>query len=87
MVSARLWGKVADADKPAFTEAARKAATAQRKKVNDDEASGVALLEQSGMTVVRAVDGQAFRDAMKPVYSSLGTELGAASIKRIQDVR
>lgn len=87
MVSPRLWGKVAEADKPAFTEAARKAAAAQRKKVNDDESRGVALLEQSGMTVVRSVDGQAFRDAMKPVYVSLSKELGADSIKRIQDVR
>jgi TRAP-type C4-dicarboxylate transport system substrate-binding protein len=47
----------------------------------------VALLEQSGMTVVRSVDGQAFRDAMKPVYGALGAELGADTIKRIQDVR
>lgn len=87
MVSPRFWGKVAETDKPAFTEAARKAAAAQRKKVNDDESSGVALLEQSGMTIVRSVDGQAFRDAMKPVYANLGKELGADSIKRIQDVR
>jgi TRAP-type transport system periplasmic protein len=87
MVSPRLWGKVAEADKPAFVDAARKAAAAQRKKVNDDEATGVALLEQAGMAVVRNVDGQAFRDAMKPVYANLGKELGAEQIKRIQDVR
>jgi TRAP-type transport system periplasmic protein len=86
-VSPRLWGKVAEADKPAFVDAARKAAAAQRKKVNDDEATGVALLEQAGMAVVRNVDGQAFRDAMKPVYANLGKELGAEQIKRIQDVR
>jgi TRAP-type transport system periplasmic protein len=86
MVSQRFWGKVSDADKPAFTEAGRKAAVAQRKKVNDDETIGVDALEKSGMTVVRNVDGNAFREAMKPVYANLSKELGADTIKRIQDV-
>jgi TRAP-type transport system periplasmic protein len=87
MLSPRLWAKVAEADKPIFQDAARKAAAAQRKKVNDDETNGVAQLEKSGMAVVRTVDGQAFRDAMKPVYLSLEKELGLANIQRIQDVR
>jgi TRAP-type transport system periplasmic protein len=87
MLSPRLWAKVVEADKPIFQEAARKAAAAQRKKVNDDETNGVAQLEKSGMAVVRTVDGQAFRDAMKPVYLSLEKELGLANIQRIQDVR
>jgi TRAP-type transport system periplasmic protein len=87
MLSPRLWTKVAEADKPIFQDAARKAAAAQRKKVNDDETNGIAQLEKSGMAVVRTVDGQAFRDAMKPVYLSLEKELGLANIQRIQDVR
>jgi TRAP-type transport system periplasmic protein len=87
MLSPRLWAKVSDADKAVFQEAARKAAAAQRKKVNDDETNGVAQLEKSGMSVVRTVDGQAFREAMKPVYASLEKELGLANIQRIQDVR
>jgi TRAP-type transport system periplasmic protein len=87
MVSPRLWVKVADADKPIFVEAAKKAAAAQRKKVNDDESIGVAQLERAGMQVVRTVDSQAFRDAMTPVYANLSKELGAENIKRIQDVR
>jgi TRAP-type transport system periplasmic protein len=87
MVSQRMWVKVAEADRAIFIDASRKAAAAQRKKVNDDESNGVAQLEQAGMAVVRRVDGQAFRDAMKPVYASLEKELGADNIKRIQDVR
>jgi TRAP-type transport system periplasmic protein len=86
MVSQRFWGKVPEADKPSFVEAARKAAAAQRKKVNDDETIGVDALEKSGMNVVRSVDGSAFREAMKPVYANLSKELGADTIKRIQDV-
>jgi TRAP-type transport system periplasmic protein len=87
MVSPRFWVKVAEADKPIFLEASKKAAAAQRKKVNDDESTGVAQLEKSGMQVVRTVDGQAFRDAMTAVYANLSKELGAENIKRIQDVR
>jgi TRAP-type transport system periplasmic protein len=87
MLSPRMWAKVSEVDKPIFQEAARKAAAAQRKKVNDDETNGVAQLEKSGMSVVRNVDGQAFRDAMKPVYASLEKELGLANIQRIQDIR
>jgi TRAP-type transport system periplasmic protein len=87
MLSPRLWAKVTDADKLVFQEAARKAAAVQRKKVNEDETNGIAQLEKSGMSVVRTVDGQAFREAMKPVYASLEKELGLANIQRIQDVR
>ncbi len=87
MLSPRMWDKVAQADKPVFIEAARKAALAQRKKVNADESTGVEQLEKGGMAVVRTVDSQAFRDAMKPVYANLSKELGAENIKRIQDIR
>jgi TRAP-type transport system periplasmic protein len=87
MVSPRMWSKIADADKPLFIDASKKAAVAQRKKVNDDETNGVMQLEKSGMSVVRAIDGQAFRDAMKPVYANLEKDLGAENIKRIQEVR
>jgi TRAP-type transport system periplasmic protein len=87
LVSPRLWSRLSDADKAAFQQAGQKASAAQRAKVNDDEARGVALLEKDGMSVVRAVDGQAFRDAMKPVYAKLSPELGADAIRRIQDVR
>jgi TRAP-type transport system periplasmic protein len=87
MVSPRLWAKVPEADKPAFVEASRKAAVAQRKKVNDDETNGVAALEKAGMAVVRNVDGAAFRDAMKPVYAALEKDLGVENIKRIQEVK
>lgn len=87
MVSPKLWAKVAEVDKPIFIEAAHKAAVAQRKKVNDDESTGVAQLEKAGMSVVRVVDSQAFRDAMKPVYANLEKDFGADNIKRIQDVR
>ena len=87
LTSPRLMNKLSDADKKVFYEAAKKAAVAQRKKVNDDEASGIAQLEKEGMSVVSKVDGQAFRDALKPAYASYAKEFGADNIRKIQEVK
>ena len=87
LLSVKTWGKLNDADKKVFLEAAKKAGTAQRKKVNDDENTGIAQLEKEGMKVTKVVDGQAFRDALKPAYVSYAKEFGADNIKKIQDVR
>ena len=70
LTSPRVMNKLSDAEKKAFYEAAKKATVAQRKKVNEDEANGIAQLEKEGMSVVRKVDGQAFRDALRPVFAS-----------------
>ena len=87
ITSPRLMNKVSEADKKVFYEAAKKASVAQRKKVNDDEANGIAQLEKEGMSVVRNVDGQGFRDALKPAYASYSKEFGADNIRRIQDAK
>ena len=87
LMSPTAWGKLNDADKKVFSEAAKKAAAAQRKKVNDDESTGIAQLEKDGMKVTRMVDGQGFRDALKPAYVSYAKEFGAENIKRIQDIK
>ena len=87
ITSPRLMNKLSDADKKVFLDAGQKAKVAQRKKVNDDENSGIAQLEKDGMTVIRKVDGQAFRDALVPVYASYSKEFGADNIRKIQEVR
>jgi tripartite ATP-independent transporter DctP family solute receptor len=87
MISPRTWNKLSDADKKVFLDAAKKGSAAQRKKVNDDEANGLAQLEKEGMKVTRTVDGAAFREAIKPAYVSYAKEFGADNIKKIQDVR
>jgi tripartite ATP-independent transporter DctP family solute receptor len=87
MISPRTWNKLSDADKKVFLDAAKKGSVAQRKKVNDDEANGLAQLEKEGMKVTRTVDSAAFREAIKPAYVSYAKEFGADNIKKIQDVR
>ena len=52
LMSPRTWNKLTEADKKVFLEAAKKAGAAQRKKVNDDENSGIAQLEKEGVKVI-----------------------------------
>jgi len=87
LMSPVLWNKLSDADKKAFTAAAQKSATAQRKKVNDDEANGIAQLKKDGMQVVEQVNGESFRKAVAPAYSNFGKEFGAERIAAIQAVK
>ena len=87
ITSPRLMNKLSDADKKVFYEAAKKAAVAQRKKVNDDEDNGIAQLEKDGMSVVRKVDGQAFRDSLRETYAAYSKEFGADNIRKIQQYK
>jgi tripartite ATP-independent transporter DctP family solute receptor len=87
LLSPKVWTRLSDADKKVFTAAAQKAGAAQRKKVNEDEANGIAQLEKDGMKVVRSVDGNAFREALKPAYAGYAREFGADNIRKIQEVR
>ena len=87
IISPAVWGKLSAADKAAFTEAAKKGAAAQRKKVNDDENSGIAQLEKEGMQVVKQVNGESFRKAVAPAYAAFAKEFGADKIAAIQAVK
>ena len=87
IMSPAVWNKLSDADKQVFTEAARKGAAAQRKKVNDDENNGIAQLKKDGMQVVEKVDGESFRKAVAPAYQAYAREFGADRIAAIQAVK
>jgi TRAP-type transport system periplasmic protein len=86
ILSPKLWSSLNDADKAAFREAGKAASAAQRKKVNDDEASGIDQLKKEGVTVSN-VDGAAFRTAMTPVWAEFAKKYGAENIKKIQDYK
>jgi TRAP-type C4-dicarboxylate transport system substrate-binding protein len=87
ILSPAVWNKLSDADKKVFVDAARKGATAQRKKVNDDEANGIAQLRKDGMQVVENVDGESFRKAVATVFPEYAKEFGADRIAAIQAVK
>ena len=87
ILSPAVWNKLSDADKKVFVEAAKKGAAAQRKKVNDDENTGIAQLEKDGMQVVKQVNGDSFRKAVAPAYANFAKEFGADKIAAIQAVK
>ncbi|MFT3816891.1 MAG: TRAP transporter substrate-binding protein [Rubrivivax sp.] len=87
ILSPNVWNKLSDADKKVFLEAGQKAGAAQRKKVNDDEATGIAQLKKDGMQVVEKVDGDSFRKAAAPAYANFSKEFGADKIAAIQAVK
>ena len=87
IISPAVWGKLSAADKAVFTEAAKKGAAAQRKKVNDDENNGIAQLEKEGMQVVKQVNGDSFRKAVAPAYAGYAKEFGDDKIAAIQAVK
>jgi tripartite ATP-independent transporter DctP family solute receptor len=87
LTSTKVWASLSDADKANFLEAAKAGVAANRKKVNDDENSGLDQLRAAGMTVTTNVDGARFRQAMTPMYAQFAKEFGADTIRRIQDVK
>ena len=87
ILSSKVWDKLSEADKKVFVAAAQKAAVAQRKRVNDDEANAIAQLKKDGMQVVEKVDGESFRKAVAPAYASFAKEFGAERIAAIQAVK
>jgi tripartite ATP-independent transporter DctP family solute receptor len=82
-----VYNKLSDADKKVFLEAAKAGAAAMRKRVNDDEARGIALLRKEGVEVIEKVDGDAFRKAIAPAYAGYAKEFGADNIRAIQAVK
>ncbi len=87
ITSPRIMNKLSDADKKAFYDAATKSVAATRKKVNDDEANGIAQLEREGMQVVKKVNSVSFNDALKGPYANYAKEFGADKIAAIQAVK
>jgi len=87
LLSPKVWDKLSEADRKVFVAAAQTATTAQRKRVNDDEATGIAQLKKDGMQVVEKVDGESFRKAVAPAYANFAKEFGADRIAAIQAVK
>ncbi len=87
IITPKVFNSLSADDKSVFLAAAKAATTAQRKRVNDDEARGIALLRKEGMTVTEKVDGEAFRKAVAPAYAGFAKEFGADNIAAIQAVK
>ena len=79
--------KLSAADKQVFLDAAAEAVKANRARVDEDDAKGVAELRSKGMTVVENVDKAKFQAALTPVYAEFEKQFGKANIDRIRNFK
>jgi len=79
--------KLAPADKQAFLEAAKEAAKANRARVDEDDAKGVADLRAKGMTVIDNLDKAKFVAALAPVNAEFEKQFGKANLDKIRNYK
>ncbi|RYF72818.1 MAG: DctP family TRAP transporter solute-binding subunit [Comamonadaceae bacterium] len=79
--------KLAPADQQAFLEAAKEAAKANRARVDEDDAKGVADLRAKGMTVIDNVDKAKFVAALAPVNAQFEKDFGKATLDNIRNYK
>ncbi len=79
--------KLSAADKQAFIDAAKEGAKANRARVDEDDAKGVAELRAKGMQVVENVDKQKFVATLAPVNAEFEKQFGKANIDRIRNFK
>ena len=79
--------KLSAADKQAFIDAAKEGTRANRARVDEDDAKGVADLRAKGMTVVDTLDKAAFVKALAPVNADFENQFGKANIEKIRNFK
>jgi len=79
--------KLPAADKTAFLEAAKVAVAANRARVDEDDAKGVADLRAKGMTVIDNIDKSKFVAALAPVNADFEKQFGKANIEKIRNYK
>ena len=79
--------KLSAADKQAFVDAAKEGTKANRARVDEDDAKGVAELRSKGMTVIENVDRARFVAMLAPVNAEFEKQFGKANIENIRNVK
>jgi len=87
MMNKASFDKLSAADKTAFLDAAKEAVKANRARVDEDDAKGVAELRAKGMNVVENVDKAKFVAALGPVNAEFEKQFGKANIDRIRNFK
>ncbi len=87
LMNKAAFDKLSAADKQAFLDAAKEAVKANRARVDDDDAKGVADLRSKGMQVVDNPDRARFQAALAPVYAEFEKQFGKANIDRIRNFK
>ena len=79
--------KLSAADKQAFIDAAKEGTKANRARVDEDDAKGVADLRSKGMQVDTDVDKAAFVKALAPVEADFEKQFGKVNMDRIRNYK
>jgi tripartite ATP-independent transporter DctP family solute receptor len=87
LMNKAAFDKLAPADKQAFLDAAKEAAKANRARVDEDDAKGVADLRAKGMTVIDNVDKAKFVAALAPVNAEFEKQFGKANLDKIRNYK
>ena len=87
LMNKATFDKLSPADQQAFIEAAKEGTKANRARVAEDDAKGVAELRSKGMQVIENVDKAKFQAALTPVYAEFEKQFGKANIERIRNVK
>ncbi len=87
LMSKAAYDKLSPADQQVFLNAAKEAVKANRARVDEDDAKGVAELRSKGMSVVENVDKARFQAALAPVYAQFESQFGKANIERIKSYK
>lgn len=82
-----VFDKLPAADRQAFIEAARAGVKANRARVDEDDASGVAGLRAKGMQVIDDLDKTRFVAALGRVNAEFEKQFGKAALERIRAVK
>jgi tripartite ATP-independent transporter DctP family solute receptor len=87
LMNKATFDKLSAADKQAFIDAAKIAAKAQRARVDQDDANGVAYLRSKGMNVIENVDKAAFVAKLSPVFAQFEKDFGKDKIEAIRNYK
>ena len=87
LMNKAAFDKLSPADQQAFLEAAKEGTKANRARVDEDDAKGVAELRSKGMQVIDNVDKAKFQAALTPVYAEFEKQFGKANIERIRNFK
>ncbi len=80
-----VFDKLSPADQQAFIEAAKEGTKANRARVDEDDAKGVADLRGKGMNVVENVDKAKFAAALSKVNAQFEKDFGKDNLDRIRN--
>jgi TRAP-type C4-dicarboxylate transport system substrate-binding protein len=87
LMNKATFDKLSAADKQVFLDAAKEGVKANRARVDEDDAKGVAYLRGKGMNVVENVDKAKFVTTLAPVYAEFEKQFGKANMDKIRNYK